>query len=628
MPQSWLNTLHSEVNAQFVSNPYPAYGERITIRLRVSSKAPLKTLWLRGLRDGLSMRQQMYVQAEKELFSTYACEIVCDAARFHYSFEIETPEGFFFYTRKGIHTIHPTEDNDFVILTDLVVPSWVPGAVFYQIFPDRFKNGNPGIGVKEGEYTFDGHPVTRMNWSDPPLEYQEGFCLDFYNGDLAGIEQALPYLQDLGITALYLNPIFSAKTTHRYDCTDYFHVDEHLGGDEALIQLTETAHGMGIRIIVDVSINHTGIEHVWFKKAQENPDSEENSLYYRNDDGSFVYWFDVPTLPQLNFGNQNLRRLIWEAEDALVRKFVKPPFLLDGWRFDVANQVGRHGKDQFCHEIWREIRKAVKEENPEAYIIGEHWEDPAIYLQGDQWDSAMNYFASGRPLRRWSGERDRFLTKHWGHDPEADTPATGFELAEAIEQHLSHIPNQLVFQQYNLINSHDTPRLYNHTAIFHENIHRGVIMALYLLPGAVSLYYGDEILLTGHVRSMEGARYPMDWNTALTAQIPVFQLYRELGSLRKKHQSLQTGSFRILYADQETFACARFLWDEAFVLIVNRAEEPKLCTIPLDVLGAISFSEVCIHPGAVQAEASLQEQNLTIKLEAANSHLFLCKVEA
>ncbi|MCF7940112.1 MAG: alpha amylase N-terminal ig-like domain-containing protein [Spirochaetia bacterium] len=620
----WTLTVCSEVNTDFVSNPYPAPCEEITISIRISPHAPVRQVFIRGISDGVSFRIAMDTPIRKGVFDYYRADVEMDRNRLLYWFEIETADdGYYYHTCRGLQQVPPTEEHDFVIISAFRNPQWVPGAVFYQIFPDRFRNGDPSIGVAEGEYQFDGVMTSVTPWGEAPPEYEEGRCIDFYNGDLAGIEQSIPYFQELHIDALYINPIFCAKTNHRYDCTDYFHVDEHLGGDEAFASLMDKLHAAQMHAVIDVSINHTGIEHQWFQKALHEPESPEAEYYYRLSDGSFVYWFDIPTLPQLNFNSEQLCRRIWQDPDSLIRHYLEPPYSIDGWRFDVANQVGRRGPDQFCHAIWKSVRKAVKKTSPSAYIIGEHWEDPLEYLQGDQWDSAMNYFGSGRPIRGWLGELDRFLMQNWGHDPVTGRKLSAEDLQTAIEQHLTHLPNQLQFLQFNLIDSHDTPRLHHHAAIMDWQCYCGALYLLFTLPGAVSYFYGDEIGLDGHAMSVEGSRYAMEWDRSKW-DMEFFTLYSRLGELRHYYRRIFAyGAFRTLFAVQDVYVCARFLEDQAIITIVNRKDYAHEHQIPVALLGAVSGVGLLD-----EVELSITDQLLKVMLAPKESTMILCRCES
>ncbi|MGM0431107.1 MAG: alpha-amylase family glycosyl hydrolase [Spirochaetota bacterium] len=620
--QQIAQSVLSEVNRDFVSNPFPRRRECITISLRVAKEAAVDDVWLRGLSDGIVFRMRMDRGKRGSLFRYYTVGIEMACQTLSYRFEIKSGQYYLYYTARGTQTVPPPEDADFVIIADISYPEWVAGAVFYQIIPDRFNSGDPNVGVQDDEYQFDGVSVQTVSWDEAPPEYDEGRCLDFYNGDLAGIGQSIPHFQSLGIDALYLTPIFSARTNHRYDCIDYFQVDEHLGGNSALESLMGRLHSRGIRAILDLSINHTGIEHPWFKKAYENPSSPEADYYYLQSDGTFVYWWDIPTLPKLNYGSQQLRNLMWENENALVRYYVKPPYCVDGWRFDVASEVGRWDDDQYCELVWRGVRRAVKAINPQAYILGEHWEDSTSYLQGDQWDGVMNYAGSGRPLRSWLGELDRFLMENWGHDPVKTTPYTAEQLAQALTQYICKLPNQLVFVQFNLIDSHDTPRVHHHAAVYRWNLYAGAVMLLFTLPGAVCYLYGDEVGLAGHPHSVEGARYPMQWDKKKW-NMEHFQLYSALGKIRSDFRELFAfGAFCILLAQGDTLACARLYRGRAVVTVVNRSPEVSDISVPVGRIGAVSASSLLGGE-----EPTVSKGKLSVHLEPEQSALILCECE-
>lgn len=634
---NWTDTIHSEVNADFVSNPFPALGERIEIRLQMAADAPVDRVRVRSVMSGMHPIDEMERLPDEGRFAVYAIAITITERRLGYHFVLEAEGRDRYFTRRGLFDYPPTEDHDFVILADFENPGWVASSVFYQIFPDRFARGPAALGgepadgarlaadvhaeaapashaVREHEYEFDGHPARSMAWEEAPLEFAEGHCLDFFGGDLPGIESKIDYLRDLGVTALYLNPIFDGRTTHRYDCTDYFSVDPHLGGDQALVSLSAALHAADMRLMLDVSINHTGIEHVWFRAAERDRSAPENAYYYRNADGTFVFWWDVPTLPQLNYGNPDLRRVVWEDPDALVRYWLKAPFLIDAWRFDVAAQVGKRGADDYCHEVWREVRRAVKEEKRDAYIIGEHWEDNISYHLGDQWDGAMNYFASARPLRLWCGERDRFLVSQFGVPPEEAAPISGVALREMIEQHYARLPNQIAFLAFNLLDSHDIHR-FHHSPAFSWELYRGIVMLLFALPGAPSIYYGDEVGIDGHATSIEGCRFPFPWQSERWNE-SFRALYRTLAHLKRESAALHYGSYRFLLAENDVVVFARFTRAEAVIVVVNRRGTAGTLAIPLGPVAAFDGRDAfdgrpCRSDGAV----------LTVDLDARESRV-------
>jgi len=308
-------------------------------------------VFLRRLENGTNCHIEMSHERSDALFDWYACDIRMNQKTVHWHFIVIEGGETFYCTRKGATRYPPTEDHDFVLIADFENPDWVPGAVFYQIFVDRFRNGNPENDIQTGSYEFDGHATLRNQWGAIPPEYAEGHCLDFYGGDLEGVRQAIPWFREIGVNAIYLNPIFSAKTNHKYDCTDYFSVDEAFGGGKALKDLVDALHEAGMHVIVDVSINHTGSEHPWYRTALDNPSSVERSFYYIDDQGFAKKWRGVDSLPQLNYGSRQLRALMFENDDSLVRKYIAE-YGIDGWRFDVAMDTGRNDRDQFANEIF------------------------------------------------------------------------------------------------------------------------------------------------------------------------------------------------------------------------------------------------------------------------------------
>lgn len=585
----FLSSVHSEVNEDFVSNPYPHLREQVRISLRVRKSAVNFKIYLRILFDGSPKTIRMQKAKQTSGYEYYECYLIMQQKKVHYHFIIVTEDHIYYYNRLEITTHAPTEDYDFVLIAGFDNPSWVNERVFYQIFPDRFNNGNENITPRESEYSFHGHRTTRLAWHEKPLEYNEGHCLDFYGGDLEGIGKKISYLKELGVGAIYINPIFQARTNHKYDCVDYFNVDDYLGGNKALGELVKKLHEEGMRIIVDVSINHTGSEHVWFTKALADKEAPEREYYYIQKNNKYTGWHGIDTLPQLNYSSSKLREKIIYDDDSLVRHYLKPGYDIDGWRFDVGNNTGRKGEHQFSNGIFRGVRDAVKSVKKEAYIIGEHWKDNISYLQGDQWDGAMNYFASCRPLRCFAGEVDRYVG-HLVDDPKKYNNKTGADLEKQIFQHYSRLPNQVAFLQFNLLDSHDIHRFHSNTDVFDFDIYRGMLIIFYLLPGTFSIYYGDEVGLEGWKHSVEGCRFPMQWDSSKWDR-RFYELYSGLNRIKQKEKALHTGSYRALYADETTFVLARFSRKRVVIGIISKNSSEKTIEIPLEVTGICTNTE-------------------------------------
>ena len=351
--ETWFESVHSDGTAAFVSNPSPKIGENVTIRLRMYEDAPVKHVILRYMPNGMERLDDMHIAKREHGFVYYEASLYINERRIQYHFYLVCENRVYFYTQREITTYLPDHSYDFVLLADYVQPEWVREAVFYQIFPERFCNGDPDNDVRSGEYSQNGHPTIQMkDWNLPALTYHQGYCLDFFGGDLQGIQQKIPYLKELGVTALYLNPIFYAPSSHKYDCLDYFHVDPHFGGDQALADLSAALHANGMKLILDISINHTGIAHKWFNRdgdwfdkktgAYNNPDALERKYYFFQEDNSYHGWFHVDTMPTLNYTSEELRHIIYSGEDSVLKKWLKPPYCIDGWRFDVADTFARN----------------------------------------------------------------------------------------------------------------------------------------------------------------------------------------------------------------------------------------------------------------------------------------------
>ena len=239
-----VDSIHSEVNQYFVSNPYPKFNEQIKISVRLLKNSDVKRVLFRAIVNGTNIHKVMEKENVSDIFDYYSTYIIMNQKSINYHFIFLTEDDAYYYTRDGIYQYPPTEDHDFVIIADFENPTWVTKSVFYQIFPDRFNSGNPKNSVQDGQYNFMGHTTSKLEWGQTPPEYSEGFCLDFFGGDLEGIKQKIDYFKTLGVNALYINPIFKAFTNHRYDCVDYFNVCDSLGGNEALIDLVEELHKM------------------------------------------------------------------------------------------------------------------------------------------------------------------------------------------------------------------------------------------------------------------------------------------------------------------------------------------------------------------------------------------------
>jgi alpha-glucosidase len=480
-----------------------------------------------------------------------------------YRFLLFTADGAWWYNGAGLHRHLPTDADDWKLLASYAAPTWVRDAVFYQIFPDRFADGDSTNNVRDGEFEYRGQTARARRWHEPPSpDGTPEKMVEFYGGDLAGIEQRLDYLADLGINAVYLNPIFTAYSNHRYDVTDYYQVDPHLGGNAALVSLRRACADRGIRLILDVVPNHCGVAHPWFQAALADPHARtaEYFTFHRHPD-DYECWLGVRSLPKLDYRSPALREVMYAGPDAVLRHWLRPPYAVDGWRLDVANMLGRQGANQLGVDVLRGIRRAVKEERPDAYLLGENFFDATPQLQGDGLDGAMNYMGFAKPVRYWLAGFQ--ISQHAApRRIVSSTPWPTAALADTWQAHRAAIPWATARQQFNLLNSHDTPRI---LSVVGRNtaLNRLAAGLLFTVPGVPSVYYGEEIGMAGDNRA------PMPWDAGEWNQ-DLAGTYRTLIRLRRTSPALAHGGFQMLAVEENSLAYLRDTDEEQIVVVGHR----------------------------------------------------------
>ena len=341
-----------------------------------------------------------------------------------------------------------------------------------------------------------------------------------------------------------------------------------------------------------------------------------------NPDNSYHKWLGVDTLPTLNYTSEALRDVIYRREDSVLKKWLKPPYCIDGWRFDVADTFARKDELQLAHDLWPEIRTSIRSVNPQAYILAEDWGDCAQYLQGNEWDSPMNYFGCARVIRQFLGEPDLFMAKH----PilrEVPYRMTAQDVKNRVMEHLAKLPYVMWENQFNLFDSHDASRLHNNPKITRES-YRGAVLFQFLLTGAASIYYGDEAEIDGTLDSMEGCRYPMPWSRDIPA-CDSYRLIRTMTHLKADHKALRQGGMKFLYAEGHVVALARFWENEVFIGVISAENQDLKIRLPLGAVGAsvpIGSTDIFGTPLSyrLNADASIE---LTVK--AGHSYLMQCR---
>ncbi len=457
------------------------------------------------------------------------------------------------------------------------IPAWVPDAIFYQIFPDRFARSArlPDMGFEA--------------WDSPPTVH------GFKGGDLYGIAERLDYLQDLGVTALYLNPVFASASNHRYHTYDYLNVDPLLGGNDALRFLLDECHRRGMRLILDGVFNHASrgfwpFHHVletgaaspykdwfhfdpdrlnWKKHWGAYPAPHEQQAIQQQ--GSFKAigyqgWWDLPALPKFNTATPAVREFLFGVAEHWVR------FGIDGWRLDVPGEIN---DDSF----WQEFRRRVRAINPEAYLVGEIWHEAGRWLQGDQFDAVMNYLLTAAALSFFGGPRlDMDTVNQSGGlqgrvHPTMD--ANGF--ANEIDRIFYLYPRDITYAQLNLLDSHDMPRFLSCVS-GDKSALRLAWLFLMTYPGAPCLYYGDEIGLDGGHDPDCRKAFPWDasrWDHGLLAYA------KDVIALRNRQPALRRGSYQRLYAADSVFTFGRQLDNETIVVALNAGDAPRTAEIPI-----------------------------------------------
>lgn len=451
----------------------------------------------------------------------------------------------------------------------MTTPDWVQDAIFYQIFPDRFAKSarNPA-----GKLPFEP-------WEASPTPY------GFKGGDLYGITEKLEYLQDLGITALYLNPIFASASNHRYHAYDYYHVDSLLGGNEAFRELLDEAHKKNIRIILDGVFNHASrgfwqFHHVlecgndspykdWFYFDPERlnrrkhwgayPGPQElKALAHEDSTTAIGYrgWWNLPALPKFNTDNPAVREFLFEVAEHWIR------FGIDGWRLDVPTEIN---DDSF----WQEFRDRIRKINPEAYIVGEIWHEAKRWLQGDQFDAVMNYEVTKPCLGFFSGGHLDLRVLHQQpnyHGIQHSIDA--HEFANHIDHNLNLYKHDITYVQLNLLDSHDTPRFLSCVG-GDKNALKLALLFLLTYPGAPCIYYGDEIGIDG--KHDPDCRKAFPWEESKWDK-DLLNYAKQAIALRKQNPTLRRGDFRRLWSADGIYAYGRSLEGHTFVIALNASE--------------------------------------------------------
>ncbi|MEW9698947.1 alpha-glycosidase [Paenibacillus sp. SI8] len=482
-----------------------------------------------------------------ELYDYWEMEVQPPYGRLSYRFYLNFGEKRIWYSERWCKEQPPEEsfgnfEYPYLSAADLISPpAWVKDAIFYQIFPERFANGDASI-----------NPAQVEPWGEAPQTN------NYFGGDLQGVIDHLDYLTELGITAIYFNPLFHAPSNHKYDTIDYWKVDSQFGTNETLKRLVEACHERGIRVLLDAVFNHCGRYFPPFvdvlEKGKESIYADwflvnEWPLHVKEKGASYETFGFEPSMPKFNTANQELTDYLLH-----LAKFWIEETDIDGYRLDVANEVD--------HRFWRKLREVVKAAKPDAYLLGEIMHDSMAWLQGDQLDAVMNYPVTD------------FMLKFFVKDM-----MDSREFANAIATQLSYYPQQVNEAAFNLLSSHDIPRLYT---LCKENKERMKLASMFQFtyPGAPCIYYGDEIGITGE--NDPDNRKCMEWDISKQDR-ELFGFFQSLIALRKKYAALRNGEFQFLLAEPGDFRLAyeRKLGKERFVMLMNASPHAQRVDIAI-----------------------------------------------
>lgn len=613
------DALFSDGTAEYRIPAEPEVNQPVKVRFR-TARDNVDAVWVK-----IGQNRMLMTKVERVgEFDFYETEIMLAEDILYYCFEIQSGMLSCYYDRMGVCT-EQRDNYRFCIIPGFKTPEWSKGAVMYQILVDRFCNGDRTNDVLDHEYFYIREHSKRVeDWNKCPANFG---VTEFYGGDLQGVMDKLDYLKDLGIEAIYFNPLFVSPSNHKYDIQDYDYIDPHYGkivvdegellhdgcnenrlasrfrcrvtdkrnldaSNKLFAELIAAAHERGIRVIIDGVFNHCGSFNKWLDKERIYEESQEyekgayvskespyNKFFHFNNPNIWPYnttyegWWGYDTLPKLNYEESR------ELHDYIMKigqKWVSPPYNADGWRLDVAADLGH--SPEYNHRFWRDFRKAVKDANPDAIILAEHYGDPKEWLRGDQWDTVMNYDAFMEPVT-W------FLTGMEKHSdvfkPEMIGNINNFE--GAMKHYMASFATNSLQCAMNELSNHDHSRFLtrtNHKAgraealgvrAAEEGTNKAVFREAVVIqmtwPGAPTLYYGDEAGQYGFTDPDNRRTYP--WGHEDNALI---DFHREIIRIHRENQALRTGSLMFLEGGDNLLCYGRFNREEQLVVIVNNEE--------------------------------------------------------
>ncbi len=580
---SSLDLIHHDGSDNCVTYSSNDAGSTIEVRLRVPKSLVISEIKVRTVRDGEPVYLPTVLCKDEGIYRWYSALLPIHNPKTKYRWRLSGGDVLYgWYNQEGWHGHDINDEADFIATTFDEIADWTKSAVVYQIFPDRFASSGR-------EYSAPAWAVKR-SWDQLPEGASKNTGKEYFGGDLWGVIDRLDYLEELGITVLYFTPFFPAGSTHRYDASTFDHVDPLLGGDEALIELVRQAHARDMKVIGDITLNHSGATHEWFIAAKSNDPQNSQSLYYRNFytfdkncEHGYESWLGVSSLPKFDYRSKELQKELITGENSVLRKWLKPPFNLDGWRVDVANMSGRLRELDMTHDVARMSRKAVLSEGLAKILIAEHNHDAGLDLSGDGWQGNMNYTAFRNPVWNWLVD-DEYLSegKH-GFFPRA----TGAEMVAIIRSFTAVMPWKTYIASWNLLSSHDSARVRTIVGGLEKQIAGAVL--LFTLPGTPMIFAGDEIGAQG--KWGEDARTPHPWFNPEKWDHEILAIYKSLIRIRKEEKALACGGLRFIAIKDDYLIFVREISEEQLLVLVARAGVANL-EIDLQLLGSLRVEKI------------------------------------
>ncbi|MCC2031277.1 glycoside hydrolase family 13 protein [Microbacterium allomyrinae] len=601
---------HHDGSPLYVSNHSPSLGDVVAVRLRVpSGYGSLAAVRTRSNPDHEPEWTDATPIGSVDGWDWWEAPVTVRNPRHGYRFLLLHEDGRVeWLNQSGLHTIETLDAEDFALVANPAPPAWLYDAVMYQVFPDRFARSAQADERPTPEWAIPA------SWDDQVDPVMPARSRQFYGGDLDGVIDKLDHLVSLGVNLLYLTPVFPAASNHRYDASSFDHVDPLLGGDEAYARLIAAAHARGIRVIGDLTSNHSGDRHEWFQAALGHPGAPEEEFYYFTDDANTRYesWLGYESLPKFDWSSQELRNRFIEGEDSIVAMWLKPPFGADGWRIDVANMTGRLGAVDLNQEVRTLLLKTMLEINPDTILLGESTNDAASDLQGDGWHGAMTYPSFTRPVWGWLSEpagtpyldaNGDEVTEPWFFtQPVGGIPRyTAAQFVDAVVQFTAGIPWRVRLGNMQPLDTHDTARFATNAAPGTIPVAVGLSMTL---PGVPVVFAGDEFGLTG--ADGESSRTPIPWGAQSEPEVAArIALYRDLVGLRRDYPVLATGGLRWLHVDDETVVFVRESSDESVLVLATKGDADA--EIPAGALAGAEAAQAVVGDAtlAVSADGSV-----------------------